>query len=175
LRCGLQFAEKCLNLGLGIKYKSFFSYYQKNSHTMSNISLQTPQNVTIDYTLASSGERAAAFILDTIIIWAWSTACSLLGIAFFGDEGEGLFYVIFLLILPVVFFYHLALEHLWQGQSIGKRILKIKVVKLNGELPSNNELLLRWAFRMVDVASSFTFLAAILIITSKNKQRLGDI
>ncbi|WP_027001456.1 RDD family protein [Hugenholtzia roseola] len=141
---------------------------------MATVYLKTPQNVTIEVGLASSLERAVAYFIDFIVIIAWiSLIGTLMGILL--QDSDWFVYVYFLLVVPFFVFYHLALEILWQGQSIGKKIMRLKVVKFNGDLPSADDFLLRWAFRMIDVSFSFTALAATLILTSENKQRLGDV
>ena len=52
--------------------------------------------------------------------------------------------------LPVVF-YSLIFEALLEGQTIGKRIMKIKVVKIDGYQASIYDYLVRWFFRLIDL------------------------
>ena len=78
-----------------------------------------------------------------------------------------------LAILPA-FFYHLIFEITMNGQSIGKKILNIKVVKLNGAQATLGGYLLRWILWPLD--TFFYGGIAILCITIGGKgQRLGDI
>lgn len=80
-----------------------------------------------------------------------------------------------ILILPVSLCYHLLFEYFNEGQSLGKKVLKIKVVSLTGERPKLLDLVMRWMFRIVDVAFTFGLLAIIFISSTKRKQRVGDI
>jgi uncharacterized RDD family membrane protein YckC len=141
---------------------------------MATVYLKTPQNVTIEVGLASSLERAVAYFIDLVVIIAWTCLFLILADILISDD-DWIDYLFLLFVVPFFVFYHLVLEIVWQGQSIGKKIMRLKVVKCNGDLPSNEDFLLRWAFRMVDVSFSFTALAATLILTSEHKQRLGDI
>lgn len=71
-----------------------------------------------------------------------------------------------------VMFYTLALESLLEGQTIGKRILKIKVVKIDGYQASFADYVIRWFFRIVDIY--VLGLGFFIILFSKKHQRLGD-
>src|SRR5690606_12148888 len=79
-----------------------------------------------------------------------------------------------LLYLPVLFLYNLVCETFFGGQSIGKKSMGIKVVKMNGHNPTVGDCLLRWCLRIVDIGASLGALAAILVSSSEKGQRLGD-
>lgn len=90
-----------------------------------------------------------------------------------GVQGTSILDMIFL--LPIFFFYSLALESMMDGQTIGKRAMGIKVVKLTGREPILNDYLIRWTFRMLDIWGSLGMVASLLIGSSPKRQRLGDI
>jgi uncharacterized RDD family membrane protein YckC len=126
--------------------------------------------VQISYTLAGLSDRIFAYLID-ILIMISITLVLVFIIATTGLNETSPF----LLILAVVpaFFYHLILEITMHGQSIGKKMLKIKVVKLDGTEATLGGYLLRWLIWPVD-----TFLyggIAIMCIAIGGKgQRLGD-
>jgi hypothetical protein len=60
------------------------------------------------------------------------------------------------------------------GQSIGKMIVKIRVVNVDGTAPSGTSYLLRWLFRLMDFSLTYWLLAIIMIAVTKKSQRLGD-
>lgn len=138
---------------------------------MEKVSINTSQNVQISYSLASLGDRIFAYLIDSLIMTSITIvliiALSLTGLL------ESSPFLIILAIAPA-FFYHLVLEITQNGQSIGKKTMKIKVVKLNGSQATLSGYLLRWLIWPID-----TFLyggVAILCITIGGKgQRLGDI
>ena len=61
------------------------------------------------------------------------------------------------------------------GQSIGKRILKIKVISLDGSQPSIGQYTIRWLFRLIDFWLTGQVLGLIMVAVSENKQRVGDL
>ena len=88
---------------------------------------------------------------------------------FFSNNG----WLVVVFFLPVVF-YDLISEILLDGQSVGKKVMGIKVVSLNGAQPSLGQYLLRWVFRIVDFSFSGSLVAVIMVAVTEKKQRLGD-
>lgn len=70
--------------------------------------------------------------------------------------------------------YTLVSESLMEGQTFGKKLVKIKVVKIDGFQASFGDYLMRWFFRLIDVFSNSGIVGLITMIVSKNTQRLGD-
>lgn len=129
--------------------------------------IQTEQNVQIDYPIANIGHRIAATIIDYSIYMAYYV--------FIG-------YIITKAKIPVslslgaifslpVIFYYLAMEVFFNGQSVGKKILKLQVVSLNGERPTIGAFIIRWMFLLVD----YTFVGLFVMLMSRKTQRIGDI
>jgi hypothetical protein len=65
-------------------------------------------------------------------------------------------------------------ESLLDGQTIGKRLMKIKVVKIDGYQATFGDYLIRWLFRIIDINLSSGAIGLIALITSSKTQRLGD-
>ena len=61
------------------------------------------------------------------------------------------------------------------GQSIGKKALKIKVVRLDGTQPTLGNYLIRWLLRLVDISLTYGSAAIITILVNQKGQRLGDL
>jgi hypothetical protein len=72
-------------------------------------------------------------------------------------------------------FYTLFFESLFEGQTLGKKALRIKVLKIDGYQAGLGEYLTRWLFRVVEVFWLFSIVGFIAILISKKGQRLGDI
>ncbi len=138
---------------------------------MPNLQVETSQNVIIEQEIANLGERIAAFLIDGMILISYIFLISF--IAKFFTSAKISSSGFFVLIIPI-FFYSLLCETFMNGQSFGKKALKIKVAKLEGSQPTFGNYLIRWLFRIIDI--NFYGLPAIITIAVNGKgQRLGDI
>jgi uncharacterized RDD family membrane protein YckC len=142
---------------------------------MSNVSITTSQNVDIEYEIANIGDRILALLLDYLIIFGYYLAMGVL-VYFLNQAGMVPGFVFYIIVFAVpVFLYDLICEIFLNGQSLGKRIKRIKVVRLDGSQPSVWDYVIRWMFRLIDVGI-FTGAVAIITIAINGKgQRLGDI
>jgi len=137
---------------------------------MEAIRIQTAQNVFIEYQPASVGDRILATLIDGVVAWCFVILLSVL----ISSLGVHVGTTISILLFTPYLFYHLLSEIFMDGQSIGKRAMNIKVVKLDGSQPTLGSYLLRWLLRPVDVFF-FGAVAMITISASQKGQRLGDI
>ena len=151
---------------------------------MVELQINTTQNVNVNFVAASVGERILAYIIDLIIKLAYVVVTYQIVFKLFNinEVIEDMDFwsqiaVVVSFYLPVVF-YSLIFETFLDGQTIGKRIMKIKVVKIDGYQASIYDYLVRWFFRIIDLnllGPVFgPVVALITIITSKKSQRLGD-
>jgi uncharacterized RDD family membrane protein YckC len=147
---------------------------------MSELSINTTQNVNINFTAATVADRMFGYLLDLLIKIAYSI--TVFGIFFYwlglndwldGLDGWSIAAVLFVFFSPVIF-YSLVLESLLEGQTIGKRLMKTKVVKIDGYQASFGDYIIRWVFRIVDVNISSGIIGLITMIISSKTQRLGD-
>lgn len=146
---------------------------------MKSIDLKTTQNVVINYELAPARDRVFAFLLDSLIkitvviilIWLFTSVF----MDAVGFSNKAFDYFLYTIILPINTFYTLFFEVIMNGQTPGKKILKIKIVKMDGRQPVFYDHVLRWSFRIVDVWLSLGSIAVILSTSSDYAQRLGDI
>lgn len=148
---------------------------------MTQLSINTTQNVVIKFTPASIGERIGAYLIDYLIKIAYVIVVYYIFFYSFGlnaildnlDTWSRM--AIYMLFGLPVFFYSLVLESMLEGQTFGKKLLKIKVVKIDGYQASFGDYLIRWLFRVVDILLSSGIIGLITMIVNKNTQRLGDI
>ncbi|MBW8358424.1 MAG: RDD family protein [Weeksellaceae bacterium] len=148
---------------------------------MSQIAISTSQNVNIQYNVASVGERIVAFLIDLVIKAAYVLVLYSvlnkffnLGTYFDSMDQWSIMAVMIMITLPI-HVYTLVLESLMEGQTFGKKIMKIKVVKIDGYQAGFGDYLIRWIFRLVDVFSNSGVVGLITMIVNRNNQRLGDI
>jgi len=148
---------------------------------MSQLTINTTQNVNINFTAASLGQRLLSFMTDSLIqvtyifvtMWLFIGALGV-GKAISNWDFWSQAAVYIMIFLPVMF-YTIVQESIFEGQTIGKRLCKIKVVKIDGYQASFGDYLIRWLFRLIDIFSNTGLVALISIIVSNKSQRLGDI
>ena len=147
---------------------------------MSELSITTTQNVNINFTAATVADRMLAYVVDLLIKMAYGVV--IWGIVFyslgFNQRMSGLdtwsFYAVVVIFYSPVIFYTLLFESLLEGQTLGKRLLKTKVVKIDGYQASFGDYIMRWLFRIIDINLSGSMIGLIAMITSSKTQRLGD-
>ncbi|MCB0431312.1 MAG: RDD family protein [Flavobacteriales bacterium] len=138
---------------------------------MADIEITTDQNVTISYVPASVIKRFAALALD-VIIYALVVGILFIVLAALDVNPKWIFLCV---VFPIVFFYSLAFEVFNNGQSIGKRAMQIRVVRLDGRKPTLIDYVMRWSFRVLDIYASLGGMAVLFISVSPRSQRLGDV
>jgi uncharacterized RDD family membrane protein YckC len=138
---------------------------------METIRVRTTQNIDIDYEIGGLGERFVARLIDYAIFLPFFFIIMFVAIA--NNEAGGAFAIIMYFIFV---FYDLLCEVFFNGQSLGKRVMKIRVISLDGRRPKFSQYLLRWLFRLIDFAITFPGIAALIsAIVTENGQRIGDI
>ncbi|MEP7318152.1 MAG: RDD family protein [Panacibacter sp.] len=141
---------------------------------MAVISITTTQNIELEYDLASLGERIVATIIDLVIMAAYLFLITMVLSSSGGAFENGWSWLFFFLFLPVTF-YSLLSEQFFNGQTVGKRVMGIKVISLNGNQASFAQYLVRWLFRLVDMWLFWFVLATIMVAITEKHQRLGDL
>lgn len=159
---------------------------------MPAIQIATPFNIDIEFELAEFHKRLLAYFIDLllIILYLFSMLYFLYGGLSLGEGSGG--FITLALIIPMLF-YTMMSELLMGGQTVGKKILNIKVVSLNGDEPTLGQYLLRWFLRFYEWGFIMFFLfwqnggmgfiilimggiVSIIVMAVSNKsQRLGDI
>ncbi len=134
---------------------------------MKYIDISTSHNISIRYKLASATERVSAWVIDIIILMFYASLVSIVA-----SISTVMWYI---LVFFVIAFYHLIFEILNNGQSIGKRLLKIKVVTLHGRTAKAQDYFLRWIFRILDITFTGGMMAILYVISTEKHQRIGDI
>ncbi|WP_418501720.1 RDD family protein [Flagellimonas sp.] len=142
---------------------------------MGNLQINTTQNVNLDYKIVGLGERIVAFLIDGLILYMYAYLVSLISnaIGFIYEDTwtqRGLASLIF---LPAMF-YSLLMHSLFNGQTVGKMLMKMRVVRLDGAPVHWSNLLVRWMLRLVDIWIFLGSIGILSILFSDKRQRVGD-
>ncbi|MEJ7659997.1 MAG: RDD family protein [Hymenobacter sp.] len=153
---------------------------------MATIRVHTTQNVTLEYEVASLGDRILATLIDYVLLFAWAVLWAVAFTALASKDhgastatnwdnlGSVLVVVILIIILAPYVFYFLLSEIFFNGQTLGKKARDIRVVRLDGTAPRLGDYLLRWLLRIVDLGFGGGTVAIITIAINGKGQRLGD-
>jgi len=142
---------------------------------MSNTAINTAQNVNIEYEFAGVGKRMLAFLLDLVIFAIYLITMSLTiykAVGLFDDNNT--LGIQELSMIPI-FCYSLFMHLIFNGRTVGKFIMGIKVVREDGSPARLSDYLVRWIFRLVDIVIFFGTVGVVSILFSEKKQRLGDL
>jgi len=156
---------------------------------MLEIKLDTGFNIEIDFLIPGFFKRFFAWCIDLAILFAYYlVGGKVLGSAL--ESGENRIWIWVLFGLPALL-YHLLCEVFLNGQSIGKKATRIKVISADGGEPSISQYLIRWMFRSADLpfwvlgavfvgalpwwCSIFLFAGLACILSTPYSQRIGDL
>ena len=146
---------------------------------MRTIEIITAQNVVIEYELASLRERFLGFFIDFILVISAYYLIVIFSLSLLEKtiNNSGFAAGVIFWLLPVIGFmgYQFFSELFANGQSLGKRAMGIKVMRIDGREPGLSEYLLRAVFHIADTFFSAGVLGALLISSSVRNQRLGDL
>ncbi len=137
---------------------------------MYSIQVRTAQNVFIHYPVASAGERIGGHLIDRLILFVYSIAIVAL---FINIKVNAIWPWIVTLGLPWIF-YSVLFEIFMNGQTPGKRLLNIQVVRLDGSRASVGDFILRWIFGLLEFSILSGAIALICVAAGGKGQRLGD-
>lgn len=135
-------------------------------------SVSTAEHITLEMKLSGMCSRLIAFIIDFFIMALLMIAIVGLETFIFQAGSEASKTIIPLSLFVIFFGYHLIQEWLLNGQSIGKRVFNIRVVREDGQPLGFWESLGRNLLRIVDVY--FFALGILVMVVSSREKRLGD-
>jgi uncharacterized RDD family membrane protein YckC len=142
------------------------------------LEVETPDHVVLRYDLAGAGNRGFAavvdFLLASIIAFTANTILSWVG-AFNQASFLVLGGITLIVTLVLIWAYFILLEWLWNGQTIGKRAYRLRVINEDGSPAQFTAVLIRNLLRLVDFLPAFYGLGVLVIVLSPKSQRLGDL
>jgi uncharacterized RDD family membrane protein YckC len=139
------------------------------------LTIQTPEGVSFHLPLAGPVSRSLAWMLDACCVLVAYQAANVL-ISLMGIISSD----ISLAFATVTFFiirtgYGIIMEWYWQGQTIGKRFLGLRVMDLNGLRLQPSQIIIRNLLRAVDSLPLFYLVGGLACLATVNGQRLGDL
>ena len=140
---------------------------------MEQFQIETAQNISIDQNTAHLGDRMLAYLIDSFIILVYVILIIVLLAAL--RVGDGDMFAFYMVLGLPAFLYYVLLETFMNGQTVGKSLMQIRVVKLDGSKPGFASYFIRWILRIVDVVMTTGGVAVFTILIKGTGQRVGDI
>jgi uncharacterized RDD family membrane protein YckC len=149
-------------------------------------SVLTPERVSLQYDIAGVGSRGAAAIVDTtiqavalIVVLLLAGAASVVAGGFLesgvgAPEGVAVVALLVLAIFAVTNGYYMLFEILWSGQTPGKRLVGVRVIRENGYPLRPVDAVIRNLVRMVDWLPAAYGVGVLTMLLNKRSRRLGD-
>ena len=116
---------------------------------MLTVKLDTGFNIEVDFSISPVYRRLFAYCIDAIVLYLYWRFSGSLQESITGKIYNELDWHNVIRALPVLVYYPL-LEILTNGQTVGKKIMGIRVITLEGGKASISQYLLRWMFRTAD-------------------------
>jgi uncharacterized RDD family membrane protein YckC len=145
------------------------------------LTIDTPEQTALEYPIAGLGSRFLALLADTAIQLVLAFFVFIvgglvgMGLANFGRLGpQWTVAIIVILIFLLNSGYFTLFEILWNGQTPGKRIAQVRVIKDDGRPIGAYEAIVRNALRLVDMLPTMYGVGLISIFLSRQSKRLGD-
>ena len=140
--------------------------------------LELPEEINLQLELANVGSRTLAILADVAL-------CGLIlfvvySLTYLVHSDVAMEWMAQKLLVVVIVFgfqwiYFNVFEWWWNGQTPGKRLLHLRVIKLDGRPISWIDVLLRNLARPVDSFGPMGMIGLFMIFISRKAQRLGDV
>jgi uncharacterized RDD family membrane protein YckC len=163
------------------------SEYQSRGYA-DQLNIETPEQVDLRFPIAGIGSRFLAILADTVlqtialvvIVLVFSLLVSaaphIRGTSNLAGTGaKWLVAGIFLFYFLLYWGYFSLFEAFWNGQTPGKRLCKIRVIKDSGRQITLFEALARNLIRIIDMLPSFYLVGVITMLCNREQKRLGDL
>jgi len=148
--------------------------YEPQSSDPSTLVIHTPEGISFCLIPASPALRFFAWFIDLACIMVFTSALSFLLSSFGVVLGDILAGVLIVIYFSISIGYGILLEWLWRGQTLGKRLLKLRVVDEQGLRLQFSQIAIRNLLRFVDAIPLFYLVGGIACLISRHAQRLGD-
>ena len=145
------------------------------------LTIDTPEQIALEFPLASAGSRFLALAIDSLIQAAGILALLMVAIgarvltSSLGAIGVWTLAALLVLAFLLYYGYYAAFEALWNGQTPGKRAIGLRVISTSGRPITVYDALLRNLLRIVDQLPFVYAIGLVSVFLTERNQRLGDL
>jgi uncharacterized RDD family membrane protein YckC len=146
------------------------------------LNIDTPEQVELEFAVAGIGSRFVAVLLDHLIQAGFYFVTLFFAAILFGAVANRInllgkwFIAIFIAVnFLLIWGYYTLFEAFWRGQTPGKHVMKLRVIKDSGRQITLFESMSRNLMRIIDYLPAFYLAGVITMLCTKRHQRLGDL
>ena len=138
------------------------------------LTIKTPEGIEFALNLAGPMTRFLAWLIDLFCLLVTANILSQLALVLgiFSSDLAAALHI--LLYFAVSIGYGVVLEWYWKGQTIGKRLMRLRVMDVQGLRLQFSQIAVRNLLRFVDSIPAFYLFGGVACLVSKKSQRLGD-
>ncbi|SHJ23376.1 Uncharacterized membrane protein YckC, RDD family [Desulfatibacillum alkenivorans DSM 16219] len=140
-----------------------------------SLTIRTPEGIVFPLLLASPVTRFLALFIDTMAVQVVLSILYLLTPLLLPLGVDFTFAMFTIASFVINIAYAMVLEWAWRGQTIGKRVLGMRVMDENGFHLTPYQIIMRNLLRFADMLPLYYMLGGIFCLVSPKSQRLGDI
>jgi uncharacterized RDD family membrane protein YckC len=133
-------------------------------------SINTAQNVSLNIQIAGFGDRVMALVIDYVILGGIAVFLIIISNSLY-QYNQNYVYIMFALFSGLIFFYHFLMEAFMNGQTFGKKAMRIRVMQADGKVPGFFNYLARNVIRPLEM---FGMIGILPVFFSEKYQRFGD-
>lgn len=145
------------------------------------LTIETPEQTVLEFSLAGVGSRFLALAVDTLIQFVAALVllvAGMIGVVFnliIWPSGWSWTAAILLILLFLLYHGYFAFfEAIWNGQTPGKRYVRLRVIKESGRPITVYDAITRNLLRIVDQLPGMYAIAIVSVLLSRQNKRLGD-
>jgi uncharacterized RDD family membrane protein YckC len=155
------------------------------------LNIETPEQVDLRFPVAGIGSRFVAVLVDHLIQLIPYLLIFIVGLLFVPSGGgasvpakpspamdlAGKWAIAIIIFINFVWAigYFALFEAFWHGQTPGKRLMKLRVIKDSGRQITLFEALARNLLRFIDILPSAYAIGVITMLCNRKNKRLGDL
>ncbi|HTB14202.1 MAG TPA: RDD family protein [Bryobacteraceae bacterium] len=142
---------------------------------MDTLKIRTPEGIEFSLPLAGPISRMLAFTMDMLVVLTIFTVARqvLAPLGYFGKDFSDAIRIVAYFVISLV--YMMLAEWLWRGQTVGKRLLRLRVVDAAGLRLEPSQVIVRNLLRLIDGLPALYLVGGITCLVSRHRQRLGDL
>jgi uncharacterized RDD family membrane protein YckC len=148
------------------------------SYEIGKFNIDTPEQVMLEFSVAGIGSRFLAVLVDSLIQALAALLIILVGVGVAATSKMSAIWagaVAIFFGFIIYWGYFAGFEAIWKGQTPGKRVLKIRVIKNDGRSINFYDAMARNLLRFVDFLPSGYGVGMICMFIDSKNRRLGDL